>query len=35
MDVGCNGIGYTPISYSQVKKIMNSKIIEKIDHHEF
>jgi calcineurin-like phosphoesterase family protein len=35
MDVGCNGIGYTPISYSQVKKIMNSKTIEQIDHHEF
>jgi calcineurin-like phosphoesterase family protein len=27
MDVGCNGINYTPISYTQVQQIMNSKLI--------
>jgi calcineurin-like phosphoesterase family protein len=25
MDVGCNGINYTPISYQEVKKIMDKK----------
>jgi len=25
MDVGCNGLNYTPISYNQVKSIMNNK----------
>lgn len=28
MDVGCNGIDYTPISYSQIKEKMGKKIIE-------
>ena len=27
MDVGCNGINYTPISYGQIKNTMNSKLI--------
>lgn len=33
IDVGCNGIDYTPISYNQVKNIMSKKIIYKIDNH--
>lgn len=27
MDVGCNGIDYTPISYAQIKEVMNNKIV--------
>lgn len=34
MDVGCNCIDYTPISYTQVKEIMSKKIISVVDHHE-
>ena len=34
IDVGCNGIGYTPISYSEVKEKMSGKIITAIDHHD-
>lgn len=34
IDVGCNGWDYTPISYTQIKQIMNSKIIKPVDHHE-
>lgn len=33
MDVGCNCIDYTPISYLQVKDIMNKKEIIAVDHH--
>jgi calcineurin-like phosphoesterase family protein len=33
IDVGCNVIDYTPISYQEVKKIMNTKTTEFIDHH--
>lgn len=28
MDVGCNGIDYTPISYKQIKEIMRSKFVK-------
>ena len=34
MDVGCNMIDYTPISYAQVKEIMNKRSINNVDHHE-
>ncbi len=34
MDVGCNCIDYTPISYEKVKDIMNKKVISSVDHHE-
>jgi calcineurin-like phosphoesterase family protein len=35
MDVGCNMIGYTPISYDEVKKYMMKRSISKVDsHHE-
>jgi calcineurin-like phosphoesterase family protein len=33
MDVGCNLIDYTPISYSEVKEIMSKKGINAVDHH--
>jgi calcineurin-like phosphoesterase family protein len=33
MDVGCNMIDYTPISYSQVKAVMDKRIISKVDNH--
>lgn len=33
MDVGCNMIDYTPISYVQVKDIMAKKVINNVDHH--
>ena len=33
MDVGCNVIDYTPISYSEVKEIMSKKGISAVDHH--
>lgn len=33
MDVGCGCIGYTPISYIQVKDIMSKKEIISVDHH--
>jgi calcineurin-like phosphoesterase family protein len=33
MDVGCNGIDYTPISYKKVKEQMINKQIKIIDHH--
>ena len=34
IDAGVNGLEYTPISYKELKKIMNSKIISSVDHHE-
>ena len=34
IDAGINGTGYSPISYQQLKKIMNSKTISPVDHHE-
>lgn len=34
MDVGCNVIDYTPISYQEVKKIMNKRGISAVDHHK-
>lgn len=34
IDVGCNGWDYTPLSYIQIKEIMNSRIIKSVDHHE-
>lgn len=33
MDVGCNVIDYTPISYEKVKGIMVKKSISAVDHH--
>lgn len=33
MDVGCNVIDYTPISYLEVKEIMSKKGISAVDHH--
>lgn len=33
MDVGCNVIDYTPISYEEVKGIMVKKGISAVDHH--
>jgi len=33
LDVGCNVIDYTPISYQGVKDIMEKKIISSVDHH--
>jgi calcineurin-like phosphoesterase family protein len=33
MDVGCNVIDYTPISYEKVKGIMIKKDISAVDHH--
>jgi hypothetical protein len=33
MDVGCNVIDYTPISYEKVKGIMSKKSISSVDHH--
>ena len=33
MDVGCNCIDYTPISYEKVKGIMSRKVISNVDHH--
>jgi calcineurin-like phosphoesterase family protein len=34
IDVGCNTIDYTPISYVQVKAIMDKRSINNVDHHE-
>jgi len=34
IDVGCNTIDYTPISYAQVKAIMDKRSINNVDHHE-
>jgi calcineurin-like phosphoesterase family protein len=34
IDAGANGWGYTPISYLELKKVMNEKIISAVDHHE-
>lgn len=33
IDVGCNCIDYTPISYEKVKGIMSKKVISSVDHH--
>ena len=33
MDVGCNVIDYSPISYDGVKNIMSKKVISVVDHH--
>lgn len=33
MDVGCNCIDYTPISYQEVKDIMSKRTISVVDHH--
>lgn len=33
IDVGCNCIGYTPISYGEVKSIMDKRSISAVDHH--
>lgn len=33
LDVGCNGWGYKPVSYNEIKNIMNTKDIENVDHH--
>ena len=33
MDVGCNCIDYTPISYEKVKEVMSKKVISSVDHH--
>jgi hypothetical protein len=34
IDAGTNGLEYTPISYTELKKIMNEKIVSSVDHHE-
>lgn len=34
MDVGCNVIDYTPISYQEVKSIMDKREVSAVDHHE-
>jgi calcineurin-like phosphoesterase family protein len=34
IDAGCNGWDYTPISYTQLKNIMDQKSISSVDHHE-
>lgn len=34
IDVGCNMIDYTPISYTQLKEIMSTKQISAVDHHD-
>jgi len=33
MDVGCNNIDYTPISYQQVKEIMLNRKVSGVDSH--
>lgn len=33
IDVGCNVIGYKPLSYTETKIIMSNKIIKGVDHH--
>lgn len=33
LDVGCNGWEYKPVSYNEIKNIMNTKDIENVDHH--
>lgn len=33
IDVGCNGRGYAPIEFEQIKKIMSNKTWKPIDHH--
>lgn len=33
LDMGCNGWDYKPVSYSQIKEIMKTKVIESVDHH--
>jgi len=34
IDVGCDAHQYAPISYDEVKKIMDTRPIQKVDHHE-
>lgn len=34
LDLGCNGWDYKPVSYQEIKKIMQTKSITSIDHHE-
>lgn len=34
LDIGCNGHNYTPLSYQQIKDIMNNKEVINVDHHE-
>jgi calcineurin-like phosphoesterase family protein len=34
IDAGCNGWDYTPISYTQLKDVMKTRIIKPVDHHE-
>ena len=34
MDVGCNVIDYTPISYQEVKSVMDKRVIVNVDHHK-
>ncbi len=33
MDVGVDPLNFFPISYEEIKRIMNSKIVLKVDHH--
>lgn len=33
LDVGCNGWDYKPVSYNEIKSVMNTKDIENVDHH--
>ena len=32
--IGINGWNYTPLSYSDIKKVMSKKIVSPVDHHE-
>jgi calcineurin-like phosphoesterase family protein len=34
IDIGINGWNYTPLSYSDIKKVMSKKIVSPVDHHE-
>lgn len=33
LDMGCNGWDYSPVSYGEIKKIMSTKGVSKVDHH--
>ena len=33
LDVGCNGTNYTPLSYTEVKELLNNKTVPKNDSH--
>lgn len=33
LDMGCNGWGYKPVSYEEIKQIMSNKVVSSVDHH--